>query len=88
MKMADCSENRAAVQLEQQKLTHGGAGFSGIVAIVCASVMSKDQSLIVISICERPLQTLQPISMFVEVISASITIIQTFVFVLFFFSSQ
>lgn len=66
--MAESLESRVAVQQEQRKLIHGGAGFSGIVAIVCASVMSKAQSLTVISIYEKPHQILQRISMFSKAI--------------------
>lgn len=64
MKMVDCLESRAAARLELQKLTHGGVGFSGIAATACASVMSKDQSPIVTSICERQPRISQPISMY------------------------
>lgn len=53
-KMDEFLVNQAVVRWEQQKWIHGGVGYSGIAAIVCASVMSKDQSLIVISICENP----------------------------------
>lgn len=63
MKMADYSENRAAARLEPPKLTHGGVGFSGIAATVCASVMSKDQSQTVTSICVKQPQISQPIGM-------------------------
>lgn len=51
--------NQVAV-IEPQKLIHGGVGFSGIVAIVCASVMNKDQNLIVISIYVKPHQISLP----------------------------
>lgn len=50
MKMVVYLASREVVRQGQQKLTHGGAGYSGIVAIVCASVTNKDQSLIDISI--------------------------------------
>lgn len=61
MKMDGFLANRAVVRWEQQKLIHGGVGYSGIAAIVCASVMSKDQNLIVISIYAKQFQILQQI---------------------------
>lgn len=50
MKMVEFLENQAAVQLEQQRLIHGGVGYSGIAATVCVFVMNKAQNLIVTSI--------------------------------------
>lgn len=51
MKMVAYLVSPEVVQPELQKWILGGAGYSGIVATVCASVTSKDQSLIDISIC-------------------------------------
>lgn len=61
MKMDEFLVNRAVVRWEQQKSIHGGVGYSGIAAIVCAFVMSKDQNLIVISIYVKQFQILQQI---------------------------
>lgn len=61
MKTVECSVNPEAVQWEQQKWIRGGVGCSGIVATVCASVMNKDQSLIVTSIYVRLYQILRQI---------------------------
>lgn len=60
-KMDEFLANPEAVQWERPKWIHGGAGYSGIVAIACASVMNKDQSLIVTSICEKLFQISQSI---------------------------
>lgn len=53
MKTVAYLANPEAVQPELQKLILGGDGYSGIVATVYASVTSKDQSLIDISICAK-----------------------------------
>lgn len=60
-KMGAFLVNQAAVRWEPQRSIHGGVGCSGIAATACAFAMSKDQSLIVTSTCERLFQTSQQI---------------------------
>lgn len=58
--------NQEPVQPEQQRLTRGGVGYSGIAAIVCASVMNKDQSLIDTLTCGKQHQILRQTSMLIK----------------------
>lgn len=45
MKMVAFLESKAVARAEQQKSIHGGVGYSGIAATVCASAMNKGQNL-------------------------------------------